>query len=149
MLPTGATEPVGKRIEMFDYTGKNVCTREVYVNHMKEEMNRVKKLTGKCLPWYFDPRPKDEVWMNDGVKRMKGAGGAKGDKLVAVGVITVADRKSKSEDELLTMATELQGISFGKLVEWRNLPSHLGSCHHIVVDHRAASNPYQSRYGPS
>ena len=87
--------------------------------------------------------------MNDSIKRMKGAEGTKGDKLVAAGVITVADMTSKSDDELLTMATELQGISFGKLVEWRNLPSYLGSCHHIVVDHRAASNLYQSRYGSS
>ena len=59
---------------MFDYTGKNVCTCEVYKNNMKEECNRVKRLKGKCLPWYFDPRPKDEVWMDNSAKRIKGAG---------------------------------------------------------------------------
>lgn len=46
---------------MFDYTWKNVYMREVYKNQMKEKYNRVKKLTGKCLSWYVDPRSKDEV----------------------------------------------------------------------------------------
>ena len=55
ILPTSATEPVGKRIEMFVYAGGNVRAREVYINHMREKCNRVKKLTGKCSPWYFDP----------------------------------------------------------------------------------------------
>ena len=61
VLPIGVFEPVGKRIDMFDYTGKNVCTREVYESHMKDECNRVIKLQGKCLSWYVDSRPKDEV----------------------------------------------------------------------------------------
>ena len=61
VLPTGGTESIGKRIEIFDYTGRKICTREVFEKHMKDEMNRVKQLKGECLPWYVDPRPKDEV----------------------------------------------------------------------------------------
>ena len=132
ILITDATEPVGKRIEMFDYTKKNVCTREVFMKHVNEECNRVKKLVGKCLPWYVDPRPKDEVWMEDSIKRLKGAGGAKGDKLVAAGIKTVADMKAKSDAELLTLATQLQGISVGKFTEWRDYPSHLRACMHTI-----------------
>ena len=44
VLPTGGTEPVGKRCEMFDYTGQNIVTRDVHEKHMKEECNRVKDL---------------------------------------------------------------------------------------------------------
>ena len=69
---------------------------------MKEECNRVKRLKGKFLPWYFDPRPKDEVWMDDSVKRIKGVGGAKGNKLVVVVIATVVDMKGKTDAELLT-----------------------------------------------
>ena len=54
---TGATKPVGKRIDYIDYTGRNICTREVYVKHIKEECNRVRLLKGNCLPWYNDTRP--------------------------------------------------------------------------------------------
>ena len=93
VLPIGKTKPVGRRCPMFDYTGKNICTREVYTKHMVEECNRVKKLTGQCLPWFVDPRPKDEVWLEDSVTRLRGAGGANGQKLVAAGIFTVADMK--------------------------------------------------------
>ena len=73
VLPLDATKPVGKRIEAVDYTGKNVCTHEVYQKHMKEECARVKTLTGKCLPWYIDPRANnDELWMEDPVTQIKG-----------------------------------------------------------------------------
>ena len=78
VLPLGATKPVGKRIKEVDYTGKNICTHEVFAKHMKEECGRVKSLKGKCLPWYVDPRPPDELWMEDPVTKLKGAGGAKG-----------------------------------------------------------------------
>ena len=47
---------------------------------MKEECDRVKALKGRCLPWYEDPRPPGEVWMEDSIKMMKGAGGVKGNK---------------------------------------------------------------------
>ena len=131
---------------MFDYTDKNVCMRELYCRHMQEEINRVKKMQGKCLSWYVDPQPKDEIWMEDSVKWLKGAGRAKGDNLVAAGIATVSVMKAKSDTELLTSSPELQGISFIKLVEWRGHPSHLRACQYTIVDHRITANPYYSQY---
>ena len=116
---------------------------------MVEECNRVKKLTGQCLPWYVDNQPKDEVWLEDSVKRLKGAGGAKGEKLVAAGIFIVEDMKGKIDAELLTLSALLAGVSLSKLTEWRDYPSHPGSCHHVPIDNTRSSNPYQSRYGPS
>ena len=85
--------------------------------------------------------------MTDDVRKMKGAGGVKGDKLVAAGILTVADMKSKSDAELLTLSKELEGVSHKKLVEWRDFPSHPGSCPHKIIDHRKALNHYYSRNG--
>ena len=73
VLPIGNTKPIGIRYEMFDCTGKNICTCEVYLKYMKEECNRVKELKGKCLPWYVNIRPENEFWMEDSVKMLKGA----------------------------------------------------------------------------
>ena len=73
------------RIKIFDYPGKSICTREVYCKHMQEETNRIKNI-GKVIPWYVDPRPKDKVWIEDSVKLLKGAGGAKVAELVAAGI---------------------------------------------------------------
>ena len=80
------------------------------VKKMKEECNRVKALKGKCLPWYEDRRPPDQVWMEDNIKRVNGVGGAKGHKLIECGVKTVADIKKKSEDELLTLSQTISGV---------------------------------------
>ena len=77
---------------------------------------------------------------------MKGAGGVKGDKLVGAGILTVADMKAKSDDEILTLSTELDGISHNKLVEWRDTIAHHGTCPHKIVDHKLAKNPYFSRH---
>ena len=52
--PNPAATSLGKRLPLFDYTGKNIVTREVFEKHMKEECDRVKGLKGKCLPWYED-----------------------------------------------------------------------------------------------
>lgn len=46
--------------------------------------------------------------MNDSVKRIKGVEGAKGDKLVVVGVAKVANMNGKSGTELLIMSNELK-----------------------------------------
>ena len=40
--------------------------------------------------------------MDDSVKRIKGVGGAKGNKLVVVVIATVVDMKGKTDAELLT-----------------------------------------------
>ena len=109
--PLGTTEPVGKHLEMYDYTGKNIVTREVYAKHMKEECDRVKKLKGKCLPWYENMQPKGEIWMEDSIKEKKGAGATKGDRLVEVGIKQVKDIKQKMHDELLTLSQNISGVS--------------------------------------
>lgn len=36
------------------------------------------KLKGNNLPWCVNMHPRDEVWMEDSVLRLKGAGGTKG-----------------------------------------------------------------------
>ena len=74
------------------------------MKHMQEECNCVKELNGKCLSWYIDTQPKDKVWMEDTVKRLKGSGGAKGNNLVAASIVTVAGMKEKSDTELLTLS---------------------------------------------
>ena len=147
VLPLGATEPVGKRIEHIDYTGKNIVTREVYVKHINEECKRVRALKGKCLPWYVNTRPPNQHWMNDSVKLLKGAGGTKGDKLISSGILTVANMKEHDDNQLLTLASTLSGISVAKLTEWRDTAAQPGTCPYEIVDYRKSTNPYKERYG--
>ena len=144
---SGGTKLVGKRCPMFNYTGQNIVTREVFGKHMKEECDRVKKLKGKCLPWFEDTRPKGEVWMQDSIVLMKGVGGKKGNQLMDIGIKTVQDIKQKTDEDLLALSSTLLGISFLWLWQLRDTPAHPGSCPHIVIDHKKNDNPYFSKYG--
>ena len=144
---TSDNPPVGKRIEMFDYTGKNICTREIFVSKMNEETKRVKGLKGKCLPWYVDTRPKDEYWMCDPIEMVKGLGGKKGKSLIAAGVKTVKEMIELTDERILTISSSIGGLSEQKLREWRAVRAHDGSCPFTPLDHRKAENPYLSRYG--
>ena len=131
---------------MFDYTGKNIFTIDVYEKHIKEECDRVRKLKGGCLPWYVDPRPAGQVWMDDCVSKLKGAGGVKKKKLADVGITTVADMKKKDDEQLLALSAAMVGVSHVKMVQWRNSFAHPGSCPYKIIDYRKESNPYKARY---
>ena len=74
---------------------------------------------------------------------MKGCTGKKGKKLVEIGITTVAQMKSKTDDELLTISNQTEGISLTKLKEWRDSKAHVGSCPYAVVDYRRSENPYK------
>ena len=62
----------------FDYTGKNIVTIETYEKHVKEEMKRVRELTGrKQSVWVVDHRPEGQLWEEDAITMLPGVGGKK------------------------------------------------------------------------
>ena len=66
--------------------------------------------------------------MEDSVKKIKGAGGAKGKNLIKVGIQPIKDMTAMSNNALRTLANNISGVSFIKLVEWRYCEAHEGSC---------------------
>ena len=55
--------------------------------------------------------------MTNEVKKLKGAGGVKGDKLVGAGILTAADMKGGNNTKVLILSSELEGILYKKLAE--------------------------------
>ena len=55
----------------------------------------------------------------------------------------------KDGDKIRTLTSSISRISLEKLFEWRDTPSHSGSCPHEPVDYGRATNPYLSRYRES
>ena len=71
----GANEDEGVKMEHIDYTNRNICTIDVFAKHMGEECSRVRKLTGEVNSiWIECGRPKDELWANNAISQIKGAG---------------------------------------------------------------------------
>ena len=140
--------PVGVRMEEINYTGKNIVTIEVFEKAIKEEISRVKGLTGgDSSIWVKNHRPAEEVWEEDAVTKLPGAGGKKGDTLVTAGIKTVKDIVGMSDEELKLKKVNCDGISLKKLTEWSKLIPHPGACPHVVQDYRLEPNPYLARYG--
>jgi len=140
--------PEGVRMKEINYTGKNIVTIDVYEGHVKSELNRVKNLVGdKNSPWVVNNRPKDEVWKNDPVSKLPGAGEKKGQVLVAAGISTVQQMKAVATEDLPRLKESTPGISVACLRKWRDCPAHDGTCPHQIEDYRKAENPYLARYG--
>ena len=93
------------------------------------------------------PAPPNQIWMGDSIKKLPGAGGAKGQKLVENQIFTVADMKEQDDAQLLTLASALSGVSLSKLTEWRDSSAQPGTCPYEVLDYRKYTNPYEKRYG--
>ena len=85
--------------------------------------------------------------MGDSIKKLAGAGGAKGQKLVESGILTVANMKEQDNAQLLTLVSTLSGVSLSKLTEWRDSSAQPGTCPYEVLDYRKYTNPYEKRYG--
>ena len=85
--------------------------------------------------------------MGDSIKKLPGAVGAKGQKLVESGILTVADMKEQDDDQLLTLAPALSGVSLSKLIEWRDSSAQPGTCPYEVLDYRKYTNPYEKGTG--
>ena len=89
-----AEDEEGIRLGIIDYTGKTMCTIETFNKHMKEECKRITTLTGEShSTWVVNDHPRDEIWMEDDISKMKCAGGKKGEKLFLAGIKTVSGLK--------------------------------------------------------
>ena len=143
-----AEEEEGVRLGLIDYTSKTMCTIKTFRKHMNEECKQISTLTGESNSiWMVNDRPKDEIWMEDDVSKMKGAGGKKGKTLCLAGIKLVSNLKAISDDTLPNLKERCAGISVEMLKKWKDLPVHPGACPHRRIDYRRTPNPYLAKYG--
>ena len=144
----GSNKNEGVRMEHIDYTNRDIYTIDMFAKHMKEECDHIRKLTGEGnLTWVECGQPKDELWANDSILYIKGAGGEKGETLVLDGITTGAQLKAIQTHGLLNLNGQFPGISIDTLKNWRDIPCHNGTFPHKKIDHRTAASSYLSKYG--
>ena len=97
--------------------------------------------------WVKNGRPENELWANDPIFHIKGAGDKKGKTLVLAGITTVVQLKVVQTNDLRELKGRCPGISLDTLHIWRDTPYHDGTCPHKKIDHCTATNPYLSKYG--
>ena len=66
---------IGKRCPLFDYTEKKIVTISAYKKEMRNELERVKKLTSSSSPW-VERIKTEKIWLCESVGKLKGVGKA-------------------------------------------------------------------------
>ena len=83
------------RMDVINYTGKNIVTIDIYEKHIKTEINRVEISKGnKHSHWVKKGRAEGEIWLNDPVPKLASASGKKGETLVTAGITTISELKA-------------------------------------------------------
>ena len=64
---------LGKRCPLFDYTEKKIVTIDAYTKEMRNELERIRKLTSSSSPW-AEKIKTDKIWLCESVGKLKGIG---------------------------------------------------------------------------
>jgi len=133
----------GKRLPLFDYSGKVLLTIKDWNKCKNDEIKRVRSLKGDCLPWVINRRKKDELFRSDSVDMVKGIAEATKTKMAGAGINTVGQLLSSN-------INNLPGISQKKMKQLRDAARHAhpyDAPADLVKNYKAEVNPYKALYG--
>ena len=146
----GVQQIVGVRCKPFDYSSKEILTIAQYEKRISQEIDRVKALSSdKHYIWVSDPRRQDpQVWMLDPVRHLKGVGKTIESKLNDLGISTVQQISTLSDEEIYRFNIET-GLSVARMQKIRaeSLKAVPGACSYQKIDYRKTPNPYLAKYG--
>eukprot|EP00978_Attheya_sp_CCMP212_P021929 scaffold64537_cov66-Attheya_sp.AAC.1 len=140
---------VGRRAELYDYSGRIIITIKERNVKRGLEINRVKTLDGKVLGmWKIDPRLPGNLFLDDSLKLLKKCGNATIAKLSKHGITNIGELKSASQEKLLEITNAETRLSFTAL---NTLHLEAQGCKDQpkpdVIDYGKADNPYLAKYG--
>ena len=138
---------VGRRCHPFDYTSKVMISIDDYERLKKIEFQRVKALNGRNGYWVSSSRDDTIPYYNDDpVSLLKGVGKKTAQLLQEMGLRTIGQLKEIDNPSRIDNLPN--GLSTKKLTNCCN-ESKKASQENAQksVDHRAASYPYQSKFG--
>ena len=132
---------VGRRCNVFDYSGKVILSKSQYDGRLQSEIERVRKLKlgGE---WKRNNRPPNTLYADDEVIEISGVGPAKVKLLNSQELFTVRD--------ILNCKEEIKGFTRAQLTSiMRQVDAALteNKPPDLVEDFRKSANPYEDRYG--
>lgn len=143
-------EKRGVRLDIFDYSGKNIIGFKKERELINNEINRAKHSDPKCKRWWYDPRDGDDrVWEEDPVTMLKSVGPKTADKLKKAN-ITVIKHLSQLTTQTIQTVSSTTGVperTLSKLVHMAATDTEPGAYPHEKQDLRKHTNPYQAKYG--
>ena len=129
-------------VPVFDYTEKKIVTINAYKQEMRNELERIRKLTSFLSPW-VEKIKIDKICLYEYVDILKGIGKQGEVKMNEINIHTIADL------ERYVRSYGLPKLPICGLVQIyeHGLVALPGKPTPSIKDHRKAKNPYFSRYG--
>ena len=146
----------GRRAEPFVYTGCWVHTINSYEQLGKAEINRVRNLPGKCLPWVVNKRPAGVLHETELLNKMKNVGDVATGLFLALSppVQFIGDLKALSVERRAELkagagtTTTMKGFSKQGLgAPFFAADNALPGEPDYIVDYRKFENPYLEWFG--
>ena len=81
---------IGKRCPVFDYTEKKIFTINAYKKEMRDELERIRKLTSSSSPG-VEKIKTDKIWLCESIGKLKGIGNQGEVKMNEINVHTITD----------------------------------------------------------
>ena len=132
---------IGKRCPVFDYIEKKIVTISAYKKEMRNELERIRKLTSLSSPCVKKIKT-EKIWLCESVGKLKGIGKQGEVKMNDINVHTIANfqRYVRSYGFTKLPIRGLGQIYEHALVALPRKPTP------STKDHRKAINPYLLRY---
>ena len=149
----GNKDLVGKRLAMFDYTGKLILSAKVFDERIQQEILRVQSLKngGQWVTGQNNQQDYD-CYHDDKVSKIKGIGKVTSQMFHTNGIYTLKDLLNLTDEQI----HQMDNMPTRKCLEWRDnaITMFKGRSAEFMlrpgkIDHRKTSNPYKSRYGDS
>ena len=81
---------IGKLCPVFDYTEKKIVTINAYKKEMRNELERIRKLTSSSSPW-VEKIKTGKIWLCESIGKLKGTVKKGEVKMNEINVHTIAD----------------------------------------------------------
>jgi hypothetical protein len=144
----------GKRLPVFDYSGKVILTIKDYERKVAEEIQRVSNLQGNGGGWIECNREKGKFWESENLTAVKGIGKKTADNLARKGILSIGALKGCNNQQLsglVGLRMSLKQLKKMQLLVLEALPGE-PPADALTINHKKNPlevNPYKSRYGPS
>ena len=135
---------VGKRCQLFDYSGKLLISPDDFDLKIQQEFRRVKSLSSNNnYYWIESTVPKKTILCSSPVISLPSIGKKAVKILEEQNISKVGDLKQKTDEEI----SALKGITANMMKKFIPSVRQASDQVNTTIDHRKADNPYLSKFG--
>ena len=140
--------PKGERIELFDYTSKNIITIKTKNEMIESSIRGVKKLPLDSKYWTSSNRKPGAFYLDDPVTKVDGVSGKKQELLTKAGIMTIQDLVGLDDAEIKRIAKSTKGLGVAGLTAVVDASRNvLNESAPETIYYIEAENPWAAKYG--